>query len=290
LSWIFQYALVAIALTQNPLESSSARLGAFKGADQLATYAEIISVDDLNGNHRRRSLKQIAPSALEMPNPELSVGREPSFMITKGGGFIQQAANGEVPRLIGEKIGTDGHRIGDHLGMRFNRELKDFSLFSAYVADRRAEIKFHREGRIWLSGLSQLVAVGGVPDWLNIQVRFVALPKLGARYFVGSLGGFQRFFGLLKSNENKDYTDERQCRRDSPNDIPPPCGLRSFFGRHGGAPLGAQIGAVVVFCLVTAVGLFVGIGRVIGGRNSGWLHLTYGLFFYGLLVWWSSPA
>ncbi len=99
--------------------------------------------------------------------------------------------------------------------------------------------------------------------------------------------------GILRLPEGKDHkdnTDKGQCRPDTRNDIPPPCGIRSFFSSDGGAPLSAQIGGVVVFGLVTGIGIIVGIGGVIRRRLSGWAYLLGGLSTYALFLWWSSPA
>jgi hypothetical protein len=99
----------------------------------------------------------------------------------------------------------------------------------------------------------------------------------------------QRFVSLLQRPDDEQDTSKGQCSPDASNKIPPPCGIRGFFRRNGGAPLGAQIGILLVFAAVTSCGMYVGLGRLIESRRHGWFYLCGGLAAYALFMWWSSP-
>lgn len=106
-----------------------------------------------------------------------------------------------------------------------------------------------------------------------------------------SLPGFsQRPLSLAEGEYYKDQASERQDAPDAAKKIVPPSKTRRFFSREGGAPLGAQIGGVVIFGLIAFIGLYVGIGRIIRSHSGGWAWLTGGLLAYGLFLWWSSPT
>lgn len=143
----------------------------------------------------------------------------------------------------------------------------------------------------WLRLLAENCGIGVFASSLQDQpifdIRCDGAPSCCGSIFLRNLQGF---FSLPQRTNYKDNTEEGQCRPDSRNDIPPPCGFRSFFRSNGGAPLSAQISAIVIFTTVTGLGIFVGVGGVIRRRRTGWLYLFGGLCVYGLLLWWSSPA
>ena len=119
--------------------------------------------------------------------------------------------------------------------------------------------------------------------------------RKGGRFCSGLLAigfsGSQLFSGNAQSPDNQHDAGERKHRTKPADDIPPPRNLRSFFSRDRGAPLSAQIGCVVVLSVVTAVGIFIGIGRIIHSRWAGGvLWLGVGVAAYGTIVWWSSPG
>lgn len=121
---------------------------------------------------------------------------------------------------------------------------------------------------------------------IGSQFAFGGIP----RDLIGRPRLLQGVLRLPERKEDQGNTNEREKRAKTADQVGLMRGVRSFFRRDGGAPLSAQIGGVVVFSLVTGIGIVVGIGRIVRRRLSGWVFLFGGLCAYGLFLWWSSPA
>ena len=103
-------------------------------------------------------------------------------------------------------------------------------------------------------------------------------------------GSLQRLFGLTKRKNDQDNARRREEGGGTSNQVSPPSKIRRFFSSEGGAPLSAQIGGVVVFSLITIIGLYIGMRRIIEGRRSGWAYLCSGILAYAIFLGWSSPS
>ncbi|HWV13203.1 MAG TPA: hypothetical protein VN110_07885 [Sphingobium sp.] len=78
--------------------------------------------------------------------------------------------------------------------------------------------------------------------------------------------------------------------------------MRCFLSSYGGAPLGAQIGGVLIVGAITGLGVVVGIGRELSGWASGsgwrwrrgrlrrWGGLVSAFAALSLFSWWLSAA
>lgn len=139
-----------------------------------------------------------------------------------------------------------------------------------------------------------------LPYWLDLQSEGVFLvllkanianihigPQLVPRGVPGNPVGIS---GLPERDNNKNYTGKGKERSTASDPVRPIGGIRCFFGRDSSAPLGAQVGGLVVLSLITAVGTVVGIGRVIRRRRSGYLWLLLGVGGWCFLLWWTSPC
>lgn len=71
--------------------------------------------------------------------------------------------------------------------------------------------------------------------------------------------------------------------------------LYDFFRREGGAPLSAQIGAVVVLVSIAAGVFYAGVWSIGLGRSRwagirGWALLACSCGLWGGLIWWINAA
>lgn len=132
----------------------------------------------------------------------------------------------------------------------------------------------------------------GICNRLDIRKAYPS-PSDVLSTFAGDLVGIarltERTLGLTKRGDYQNNTGKRQDRASSADPVGKPCGIRCFFRRDGGAPLSAQIGGIVIFSLITAFGIYVGIGRIIRLRSGGLRYLFLGLGAFGLFMLWASP-
>lgn len=187
----------------------------------------------------------------------------------------------------------------DHIGRLLEVVLRFVNFERAGVAQcpRDDGPYAHIIGR-GLSAVIELQDHGGRASTPKALDLMVLGHKVGAKLAVGrGLGDLisgsrflQRPLRLSQRDENQDYTYERKQTAEAPNQVGLMRSVRRFFSGYGGAPLSAQIGGIVIFGLITGIGIVAGIGGIIRRRLDGWLYLAGGLSAYGLFLWWSSPA
>lgn len=114
-------------------------------------------------------------------------------------------------------------------------------------------------------------------------------PDISPRFTFGRVASYSiGIDGKLQSYGNRDQTGGAQERCDNRPIGGPPSLMRCFLSSYGGAPLGAQIGGVVILGLIAGIGIVTGIWgvgryrRLLGGLSAG---LALGLF-----LWWLSAA
>lgn len=137
---------------------------------------------------------------------------------------------------------------------------------------------------------ANLRCLGIEPHTRGIEIS----PQLTARSISGDIISLKRY---LQSTEHQNDADERQNCAEAGNPVSNITnissryrGLRCFFSRNSRAPLGAQIGALMVLVAITAVGIAVGVGRIVFDRRGKFAYMLLGIGSWLLFMWWSSPC
>lgn len=135
--------------------------------------------------------------------------------------------------------------------------------------------------------LAVFVGRNAVAITLEKYVGSAVLFKMVSRLLVG-------FSCLMQGKQHKYGADEREHRAYYGDARSPVRSIRCFFSSESGAPLGAQVGAIVVLTSIAALLIYVGISGIISRsasvRNHGFILLSGGLGVYFTLAWWTSPC